>query len=139
MTTRASASRGLRRAEFAVAAFGLTAFLLALLFVVDGLRFHDALLLHALSDIPHGQFHHGRELLLMALILFDGFALLHGGRSLWRGVAAHRRLAAQLPVVGHPRDRRTQRPGGARRGAARVLLRARPPARVRVRGRARDA
>ena len=51
MTTE---SRGLRRAEFAVAAFGVTAFLLALLFVVDGLRFHNALLLHALSDVPHG-------------------------------------------------------------------------------------
>ena len=97
MTTE---SRGLRRAEFAVAAFGVTAFLLALLFVVDGLRFHNALLLHALSDVPHLQFHHGRELLLMALILFDSFALLHGGRSLWRGVAAHRRVAAALPVVG---------------------------------------
>ena len=36
----------------------------------------------------------------MALILFDSFALLHGGRSLWRGVAAHRRVAATLPVVG---------------------------------------
>jgi Zn-dependent protease with chaperone function len=95
-----STTRGLRRAEFAVAAFGLTAFLLALLFVVDAVRFHGDLLLHALSDIPHGEFHHGRELLLMALMLFDGFALLRGGRSLWRGVAAHRRLAAQLPVVG---------------------------------------
>lgn len=97
MTTE---SRGLRRAEFAVAAFGITAFLLALLFVVDGLRFHNALLLHALSDVPRLQFHHGRELLLMALILFDSFALLHGGRSLWRGVAAHRHVAAALPVVG---------------------------------------
>ncbi|MBE2316181.1 M56 family metallopeptidase [Solirubrobacter sp. CPCC 204708] len=93
-----SDSRGLRRAEFAVAAFGLTAFLLALLFVIDGVRFHSDLLLHALSDIPRGQFHHGHELLLMALVLFDVVALARSGRSLWRGASAHRRLAAALPV-----------------------------------------
>jgi hypothetical protein len=93
-------TRGLRRAEFAVAAFGLTAFLLALLFVIDGVRFHNALLLHALSDLARGRLHHERELLLMALILFDGFALTRGGRTLWRGVAAHRRFVGALPVSG---------------------------------------
>jgi hypothetical protein len=63
-------------------------------------RFHGDILLHALSDIPRGEFHHGRELLLMGLMLFDLFALARSGRSLWRGVAAHRRFAAALPVLG---------------------------------------
>jgi hypothetical protein len=90
---------GTRRAELAVAAFGLTAFLLALLFVLDAVRFHGDALLHALGDLRHGSFGHGRELLLMALMAFDAFALTRCGRSLWRGVAAHRRLAAELPVV----------------------------------------
>lgn len=92
-------TRGLRRAEFAVAAFGLTAFLLALLFVVDAVRFHGDMLLHALSDVPKGEFHE-RELVLVGLMVFDSFALARAGRSLWRGVAAHRRLAAAMPVVG---------------------------------------
>lgn len=95
-----SATRGLRRAEFAVAAFGLTAFLLALLFVVDALRFHGDMLTHALSDASKGQFEHTRELVLVGLMVFDCFALLRTGRSLWRGVNAHRRLQARMPVVG---------------------------------------
>lgn len=97
MTTSA---RGLRRAEFAVAAFGLTAFLLALLFVVDAVRFHGDLLVHALWDLSQGRLEHGRELLLMGLMLFDVFALTRCGRSVWRGVSAHRRVASGLPVVG---------------------------------------
>lgn len=93
-------TRGLRRAEFAVAAFGLTTFLLALLYVIDAVRFHGGAMLHPLTeDIPNGVFH-GRELALLALLAFDGFAFTRAARSLRRGVVAHRRLAAQLPVVG---------------------------------------
>jgi len=95
-----TSTRGLRRAEFAVAAFGLTAFLLALLYVIDAVRFHGAAMLHPLTeDIPNGVFH-GRELALLALLAFDGLAFSRATRSLRRGVLAHRRLAAQLPVVG---------------------------------------
>ncbi|MDA0181169.1 M56 family metallopeptidase [Solirubrobacter phytolaccae] len=93
-------SRGLRRAEFAVAAFGVTAFLLALLYVIDAVRFHSGAVLHPLTeDIPNGELHIG-ELVLMALLIFDGLAFGRAARSLRRGVAAHRRLSAELPVVG---------------------------------------
>jgi len=95
-----TSTRGLRRAEFAVAAFGLTAFLLALLYVVDAVRFHGGSILHPVTeDLPAGVFH-GRELALLALLAFDGFAFSRAVRSLWRGVAAHRRVAAELPVSG---------------------------------------
>lgn len=94
-----SATRGLRRAEFAVAAFGLTAFLLALLYVVDAVRFHGGSILHPLTeDIPNGVFH-GRELALLALLAFDGFAFARAVRSFGLGVAAHRRVATELPVL----------------------------------------
>ena len=94
-----SSTRGLRRAEFAVAAFGLTAFLLALLYVVDAVRFHGGSVLHPITeDIPNGVFH-GRELALLALIAFDGFAFARATRSFWRGLAAHRRVATELPVL----------------------------------------
>ena len=39
----------LRRAEFAVAAFGATAFLLALIFALDAVRFHGDVLVAALA------------------------------------------------------------------------------------------
>jgi len=89
---------GLRRAEFAVAAFGLTAFLLALVFVVDALRFHGDVLLAALEALPRGEVH-TRGTLLIALALFDLVALIRVLGSVSRGVSAHRRLAARIPVL----------------------------------------
>ena len=89
---------GLRRAEFAVAAFGLTAFLLALVFVVDAVRFHGDVLLAALEALPRGEVH-ARGTLLIALALFDLVALIRVLGSVSRGVSAHRRLAARIPVL----------------------------------------
>jgi hypothetical protein len=88
----------LRRAEFAVAAFGLTAFLLALVFVLDAVRFHGDVLVSALAGLPRGEVHM-RGVLLIALALFDLFALVRACRSIWRGVSAHRRLLARMPVL----------------------------------------
>lgn len=94
-----STTRGLRRAEFAVVAFGLTAFLLALLYVIDAVRFHGGSILHPITeDLPAGVFH-GRELALLALLAVDAFAFTRATRAFWRGVVAHRRVAAELPVT----------------------------------------
>jgi Zn-dependent protease with chaperone function len=89
----------LRRAEFAVAAFGTTAFLLALVFVLDAMRFHHDVLVAALT----GQWHrrvHPAGLTVVALALFDLVALTRAGLSLSRGAAAHRRFVARLPRRG---------------------------------------
>jgi hypothetical protein len=71
----------LRRTEFAVAAFGLTALLLALVFVLDAVRFHQDVLL---SGTPGG-------VLLVGLALCDAFALVRAGVSFSRGARLHRR------------------------------------------------
>ena len=82
----------LRRAEFAVAAFGATAFLLALLFVLDAVRFHGDVLVATVEGVPRGELH-GRGLLLFTLALFDLLALARALRCVGRGVAAHRRCS----------------------------------------------
>jgi hypothetical protein len=89
----------LRRAECAVAAFGVTAFLLALVFALDAFRFHNDALLAALQALPHGCIH-TRGVLLISLALFDLYALVRALCSIWRGAAAHRRVAARMPVCG---------------------------------------
>ena len=91
-------TRGLRRAEFAVAAFGLTAFLLALVFALDAVRFHGDVLVAALVALPDGEVH-ARGLLLIAVALVDVLALSRAAASIGRGVSVHRRLATALPVV----------------------------------------
>jgi Zn-dependent protease with chaperone function len=88
----------LRRAEFAVAAFGLTAFLLALIFALDAVRFHGDVLVAALQGLPHGEVH-TRGVLLISLALFDVYALVRAACTIWRGAAAHRRFAARMPVT----------------------------------------
>jgi hypothetical protein len=88
----------LRRAEFAVAAFGLTAFLLSLIFVLDAMRFHGDVLVDALGGLPRGEVD-TRGMLLVALALFDLFAFARAIGSIWRGVSAHRRIAARMPVL----------------------------------------
>jgi hypothetical protein len=87
----------LRRAEFAVAAFGATAFLLALIFALDAVRFHGDVLVAALQALPHGKIH-TQGVLLISLALFDLYALTRALCSIWRGAAAHRRIATRMPV-----------------------------------------
>jgi hypothetical protein len=92
------AEPGLRRAEFAVAAFGATAFLLSVLYLLDAMRFHHHVLIDeaeallGLRSTPHG------GLLLLALAAFDLFTLSRAALSAGRGAAAHRRAAAALPA-----------------------------------------
>jgi hypothetical protein len=90
-------SRRLRRAEFAVAAFGLTALLLSLVFVLDVLRFHGEVLRAAVLGLPHGEVQ-SRGLLLIAVAVFDLLALARAAIVLSRGMSAHRRLSARLPL-----------------------------------------
>jgi Peptidase family M48 len=87
----------LRRAEFALAAFGATAFLLSLLYLLDALRFHHHVLVDALAGLPHGDLQ-PRGLLLLGLAAFDLVALGRAAVSAGRVSAAHRRAAAALPV-----------------------------------------
>src|SRR4051812_48063596 len=88
---------GLRRAEFAVAAFGVTTFHLTLVFVLDAVRFHHDVLVDALEGLAVGR-PHGAHLLVLGLAVFDALTLGRALRSLLRGVSAHRRLTAGLPV-----------------------------------------
>ena len=80
-------SSDVRRAEFAVAAFGVTAFLLGLVFLLDTVRFHrDVLVSGSVEGV-----------LLVGLALLDVCLLVRGGVSLWRGLRLYRR---RIPVVG---------------------------------------
>lgn len=87
----------LRRAEFAVAAFGATAFLLALIFALDAVRFHGDVLVAALQALPHGEIH-TQGVLLISLALFDVYAVARALCSIWRGASAHRRIATRMPI-----------------------------------------
>jgi hypothetical protein len=88
----------LRRAEFAVAAFGATAFLFALIFALDAMRFHGDVLIGALEGLPRGEVQM-RGVLLISLALFDLYALMRAVCSIWRGASARRRLNARMPVL----------------------------------------
>jgi hypothetical protein len=88
----------LRRAEFAVAAFGVTAFLLALIFILDAMRFHGDVLVDALEGLPRGEVH-TQGVLLISLALFDGYAVVRAVSSIWRGASAHRRIRVRMPVL----------------------------------------
>ena len=99
----------LRRAEFAVAAFGVTAFLLALIFALDAVRFHGDVLVAALEALPRGEFH-VQGVLLISLVLFDVYARrARGGLDL-----ARRRRA--------PADRGADAGAGAARDRGREVL-----------------
>jgi hypothetical protein len=87
----------LRRAEFAVAAFGLTALLLSLVFVLDVVRFHGDVLRGAAIGLPRGHVE-PRGLMLLAVAVFDLLALARAAIVLSRGISAHRRLSGGLPV-----------------------------------------
>lgn len=89
----------LRRAEFALAAFGLTAFLLTLVFVVDALRFHGDALRASLAGLAHGEVEPS-GLLLVALAAFDAVVVARATTALARGAAAQRRLVRRLAPAG---------------------------------------
>ena len=77
-----------------------------------------------------------RGVLLIALALFDLFALARASRSISRGVSAHRRIVGADAGARAARDRGAAGRGRRRRAPAGVLRRAAAPARVRLRGRA---
>lgn len=87
----------LRRAELALAAFGATAFLLSLLYVLDALRFHHHVLVDALAGLPHGDLQPG-GLLLLGVAAFDLVALGRAALSAGQMTAVHRRVAETLPA-----------------------------------------
>ncbi|HWK28598.1 MAG TPA: M48 family metalloprotease [Solirubrobacter sp.] len=91
--------RDLRRTEFAIAAFGGTVFLVALVFELDVARFHRDVLISAVQALPRGELHL-QGVLLLLLALFDLFAFGRLAISVSRGVAAHRRVRSGLPVSG---------------------------------------
>ncbi len=92
-------ARRLRRAEFAVGAFGSTAFLLSLVWVLDAMRFHHDVLVDGVTGCWTGDFRPVR-LLLVVLAVFDVVLLARVAVSLARGIRAQRRLIARLPVRG---------------------------------------
>ena len=89
----------LRRAEFAVGAFGSTAFLLSLVWVLDAMRFHHDVLLDGVQGFWTGDVRPVR-VLLVVLAIFDVALLLRAAFSLARGVRAQRRFIARLPLRG---------------------------------------
>jgi Zn-dependent protease with chaperone function len=91
----------LRRARFAVAAFGATAFLMSLLFALDVVRFHRDVLVEALAALPRGELH-VQGALLVSLALADLVALCRAVTSISRGVQAHRRVTHRMPVLDRP-------------------------------------
>jgi hypothetical protein len=92
-------ARRLRRAEFAVGAFGSTAFLLSLVWVLDAMRFHHDVLLDGVTGFWTGDVRPVR-MLLVVLAVFDVELLARMAFSLARGIRAQRRFIARLPVRG---------------------------------------
>ncbi len=92
-------SRRLRRAEFAVGAFGTTAFLLSLVWVLDAIRFHHDVLVDGVTGFWTGDIRPVRVLLVL-LAIFDVVLLSRVTFSLARGIRAQRRFIARLPVRG---------------------------------------
>ena len=76
-------SKDLRRAEFAVAAFGVTAFLLGLVFLLDTVRFHRDVLVSGSAE----------GVLLVGLALLDVCLLVRGGISPFRYLDYYTALA----------------------------------------------
>jgi hypothetical protein len=92
-------ARRLRRAEFAVGAFGSTAFLLSLVWVLDAMRFHHDVLVDGVTGFWTGDVRPVR-VLLVVLALFDVVLISRVLFSLARGIRAQRRFIARLPVRG---------------------------------------
>jgi Peptidase family M48 len=92
-------ARRLRRAEFAVGAFGSTAFLLSLVWVLDAMRFHHDVLIDGVTGFWTGDVRPVR-VLLVVLAIFDVVLLARMTFSLARGIRAQRRFIARVPVRG---------------------------------------
>jgi hypothetical protein len=92
-------ARRLRRAEFAVGAFGSTAFLLSLVWVLDAMRFHHDVLIDGMTGFWTGDVRLVR-VLLVAFAVFDVVLLSRVAFSLTRGIRAQRRYLARLSVRG---------------------------------------
>lgn len=92
-------AKRLRRAEFAVGAFGSTAFLLSLVWVLDAMRFHHDILVDGVTGFWTGDVRPGRVLLVLVAV-FDVVLLSRVAFSLARGIRAQRRFIARLPVGG---------------------------------------
>ena len=92
-------ARRLRRAEFAVGAFGSTAFLLSLVWVLDAMRFHHDVLVDGVTGFWTGDVRPVR-VLLVVLAVFDVVLITRVAVSLARGVQRQRRLISRLPVRG---------------------------------------
>ena len=92
-------ARRLRRAEFAVGAFGCTAFLLSLVWVIDAMRFHHDVLIDGVSGFWTGDLRPVR-VLLVVLAIFDVVLVARVAFSLARGIRTQRRFIARLPVGG---------------------------------------
>jgi hypothetical protein len=92
-------SRRLRRAEFAFGAFGSTAFLLSLVWVLDAMRFHHDVLIDGVTGFWTGDIRPVR-MLLAALAVFDVVLLSRVTFLLARGIRAQARFIARLPVRG---------------------------------------
>ena len=89
----------LRRAEFAVGAFGSTALLVSLVWVLDAMRFHHDVLIDGVEGFWTGDLRPAR-VLLVVLAIFDVVLLSRVAFSLARGVRAQRRFIARLPLRG---------------------------------------
>ena len=92
-------ARRLRRAEFAVGAFGSTAFLLSLVWVIDAMRFHHDVLVDGVTGFWTGDVRPVR-VLLVVLAIFDVALIARVAFSLARGIRTQRRFVARLPVHG---------------------------------------
>jgi hypothetical protein len=92
-------ARRLRRAEFAVGAFGSTAFLLSLVWVLDAMRFHHDVLVDGVTGFWTGDVRPVR-VLLVVLAAFDVVLITRVAVSLARGIRRQRRFVARLPVSG---------------------------------------
>src|SRR5262245_5274563 len=92
-------ARRLRRAEFAVGAFGSTAFLLSLVWVLDAMRFHHDVLVEGVTGFWTGDVRPARVVLVL-VAAFDVVLISRVLFSLMRGMRAQRRFIARLPLRG---------------------------------------
>lgn len=90
-------ARRLRRAEFAVGAFGSTAFLLSLVWVLDAMRFHHDVLIDGVTGFWTGDVRPTR-VVLVVVAAFDVVLIARVLFSLARGIGSQRRFIARLPV-----------------------------------------
>ena len=90
----------LRRLEFALAAFGLTAALGALVIGLDAVRFHTAALAAALLELKLGDVDPAGVALLV-LTAAEAAIVVAAARSIVVHVRGQRRFLRRLPVLGH--------------------------------------